>query len=727
MITGPRRPPGGGGRPGPSIGSGSGSGSRAGSGLAWRTPLPWLGGLLALYLVMPIAALLPRLGQATSGGTPGLGSALAVSAITATISSVVIAVGGIPLAYVLAKGGGRLRELLGVAVQLPLALPPLMSGILLVELVGPYSLVGRFFGGRLTDSLAGIVVAQTFVAAPFLIVAARSAFAGMDPDLADVATTLGHRPWSRFARVSQPLAAPAIRAGLLLSWLRAFGEFGATVVLAYHPYSLPVLTYVRFTGSGLSATIAPTAAALVAALVVLGLTHWWPGQWLAAMGHPRRPPIPLPGPRAGTGPSVQGPSPTDQPAAGASAMGGPLTEASAIGAGSDLEPALSFDLDTRLGSFHLRLAHPGEARHLALLGPSGAGKSLTLRALAGLLGAEVGHVQLGSVDLGGLAAEDRGVGWVPQDAALFPHLRVWEQVTFGRGADPQRAAWWLDRLGLGGLEDRRPDQLSGGQRRRVALARALAPGPRLLLLDEPSSGLDTPVRDDLRRQLRALQQQTGVTTVTVTHDPEEAALLADEVLVISEGRLLQGGPRSVVLRQPASAQVARLVGVANLHHGRLVAPCRVEAASVELAVPETHLEMGTPVSWCVRREQVEVSPLATPPGPATPAGQASPGPMPEPDLSGHSHEGTVLDVVDLGAWTEVVVRLDGDLELTGRTSLADGLRSGSRCRVSIAPEAISVWAADSARAGRSGGGDHDLSGLDDGLDGGALGQAERLG
>jgi len=672
-----------------------------------RTPLPWLAGLLALYLVVPMVALLPRLGQVRSGGTSGLGSALAVSAVTATISSVVIALGGIPLAYLLARGGGRLRDLLGVAVQLPLALPPLMSGILLVELVGPYSLVGRLFGGRLTDSLAGIVVAQTFVASPFLIVAARSAFASMDPDLVDVATTLGHGPWSRFVRVSLPLAAPGIRAGLLLSWLRAFGEFGATVVLAYHPYSLPVLTYVRFTGSGLSATVGPTAVALAAAVVVLGLTHWWPGQRLATMGLARRRSIPRPAPGGAPLPAP-GPSPLPPPgAAPVAGLGAPLPGA---GAGSDPEPALSFDLDARLGSFHLRLAHPGQARRLAVLGPSGAGKSLTLRALAGLLGPGVGHVQLGSVGLGGLAAEDRGVGWVPQDAALFPHLRVWEQVTFGRGADPQRAAWWLERLGLDGLEDRRPDQLSGGQRRRVALARALARGSSLLLLDEPSSSLDTPVRDDLRRQLRALQQQAGVTTVTVTHDPEEAALLADEVLVISQGRLLQGGPRSVVLRQPASAQVARLVGVANLHQGQIVAPSRVKTANVELAILDTGLAPGAPVSWCVRREQVAIVSLAR---------QASEGSVTEPDLRADSHEGTVQDVVDLGAWTEVVARLDGGLELSGRTSLADGLDCGARCRVTIDPEAISVWAAQggpssqvapAAPVGQSGNGYHDFSG-----------------
>ena len=154
-------------------------------------------------------------------------------------------------------------------VQLPLALPPVMAGVVLIYLVGPYTTIGSFFGGRLTGSLAGIVLAQTFVAAPFLVIAARSAFAAVEPALDDLAATLGKRPLARFLRVSLPVAAPGIRAGLLLTWLRAFGEYGATVLVAYHPYSLPVFTYVQFSGGGLPDTQAPTVLALAAAIAVV--------------------------------------------------------------------------------------------------------------------------------------------------------------------------------------------------------------------------------------------------------------------------------------------------------------------------------------------------------------------------------------------------------------------------------------------------------------------------
>ena len=215
--------------------------------------IPVLAGLLALYLAAPFLAGLTQLGAADWSGAdrPALLHALAVSVGTATAATSLIAAGGIPLGYLLARSQSRATAALGVAVQLPLALPPLTSGVLLLFLIGYASPLGRLTHGALTDSLTGIVLAETFVAAPFLIVAARSAFAAVDPALEDVAATLGHSPASIFRRVSLALGWRTILSGLLLAWLRAFGEFGATVMVAYHPTSLPVLTYVAFGSEGL--------------------------------------------------------------------------------------------------------------------------------------------------------------------------------------------------------------------------------------------------------------------------------------------------------------------------------------------------------------------------------------------------------------------------------------------------------------------------------------------
>lgn len=633
---------------------------------ALRTPLPWLAALLAIYLLSPIGAFAARLAGTPRNqlSAPGAGPALAISAETASISAVIIVVLGVPLAYLLAHPRGRAAGLLGIAVQLPIALPPLMSGILLLYIVGPYSPLGELTGGRLTDDMAGIVLAQVFVAAPFLIIAARSAFAALDPALADVAATLGHGRWSRFARVALPGASGGIGAGLLLAWLRAFGEFGATVVLAYHPYSLPVFTYVQFGSTGLTATFFPVAVSLAAAFAVLAVSHY-----VSRVRRPRRYAAGLPQPRP----------PESRPS-----------------------PHLAFDLDTRLGTFHLRVAHAARGAHLAILGPSGAGKTLTLRLLAGLAQPAGGYVRLGAdgmagagsaADLTFLPAERRGVGYLPQEASLIPHLPVWRQVTFGTGTDPALAAHWLDRLHLNGLENRLPGELSGGQRRRVALARALARDPRLLLLDEPFTGLDTPVRDELRRELRRLQRETALTTVLVTHDPDEAALLADEVLILADGRVLQAGPQRAVFAHPGSPEAARLLGIRNLHPARVVTRTCLDADGSMIEVPPLDLAPGTDVTWCIRPEDIRLA--GSPAGPAD-GRPAAPGGPAADGAPVAAHPATVTDVIHLGAVTELVLTLGNGYQVTAVQAAGGAPSPGSACNLVFPPEAVTIWAADGA-------------------------------
>ncbi len=647
------------------------------------TPLPWLGALLVLYLVVPLVAFVARLASARHGvpAAPGATHALTVSVVTATITTALVALTGVPLAYLLARSRSRLGAVVGVLVQLPLALPPLMSGILLVEVVGPYTPLGEAVGRHLTDSLAGVVLAQSFVSAPFLVVTARSAFARIDPAVLDHAATLGHRPWSRFFRVSLPMAAPGVRAGLLLTWLRAFGEYGATVVLAYHPETLPIYTYVQFSGTGLPSTEAPTALALAvaAAATTLGLVPWrrWRGRG------------------RGRGGPVAGRAPVH-----------------ALPARPGQATPVRFAIDATVGTFRLEVAHAASSTRLALLGASGAGKSLTLRAIAGLLGPGVGTVAYGETVVDGVPCEDRRLGYVPQGYGLLPHLTVWEQVCFGTGAEAPLAAHWLGRLHLSGLEHRLPAELSGGQRQRVALAQALARSPRLLLLDEPFSALDVPVRDELRGELRRLQRELFLPTVLVTHDPAEAALLADEIVVVDGGRVLQAGARADVLSAPASPVVARLVGYGNVGRGRVVAPGQVlltgevpmttagatgdppgpprdrsgpAGRQAVLGATTGTLPVGTPVTWGVRPDRVAVTawagdgpdPKGTEPGGTEPRG-TEPG-------------GTVVDVVDVGATCSTVVVLDGGVELEARSPGGDLLQPGGRCRVVVPPDAVRVW------------------------------------
>ncbi len=534
--------------------------------------LPLLAALLALYLLAPFAAGLAQVGAADWHGvdSEGLGRAALVSVASATLATGLVTLGGVPLGYLLARVPGRAMALLGFAVQLPLALPPLSSGVLLLFLLGYASPLGALAGGRLTDSFAGIVLAETFVAAPFLIIAARSAFAAIDPVLEGVAATLGHPPAAVFRRVSLPLAWRTVLAGMLLTWLRAFGEFGATVMLAYHPYSLPVYTYVAFGSQGLPAMLPILAPTLAAAVLVMAASQW--------VGVERR---------RGTGAAA-----APQPLAAAE-------PAPQLETGREGSP-LAFAFRRRLDGFTLDLAWRTSARRLAILGASGSGKSATLRLIAGLDRGEGDLLVLGGLDLACRPAHARAIAYLPQNYGLLPHLSLAEQVRFAVGADPARASHWTRRLGLTGLEARRPAALSLGQQQRVALARALARPGHLLLLDEPFSALDAPLRARLRDELLILQREIDATTILVTHDPEEAMALADELLLLEAGRVLRCGPIEAVYARPGSVAAARLMGARSVAAGIAMAADRIAVGDgAEIAVSGAALALG-PVGWTVR-------------------------------------------------------------------------------------------------------------------------------
>ncbi|MFB7933953.1 ABC transporter ATP-binding protein [Streptomyces sp. NPDC056039] len=235
-------------------------------------------------------------------------------------------------------------------------------------------------------------------------------------------------------------------------------------------------------------------------------------------------------------------------------------------------------LDTRLvverGSFRLDVAltaAPGDV--VALLGPNGAGKTTALRALAGLVPLTGGHLHLDGTDLDRMPPEARPVGVVFQDYLLFPHLSALDNVAFGprcHGATKAearaQASAWLERLGLAEHGSAKPRRLSGGQAQRVALARALATHPRLLLLDEPLAALDARTRLDVRAQLRHHLAEFEAVAVLVTHDPLDAMVLADHLVVIEDGHIVQRGTPADIARRPRTDYIAHLVGL-NLYRG----------------------------------------------------------------------------------------------------------------------------------------------------------------
>jgi molybdate/tungstate transport system permease protein len=236
----------------------------------------WLLAALALiYLVAPLIELLlaePWAQVPAALADPQALDAARVSALAATITTALVALAGVPLAYALARWRFPLRSLVTWLLFVPLVFPAVVSGIAQLLVYGPYGPVGAFFAARgieLTDSLAGVVLAQSFVAAPFAVVAARSAFEAVNPLTESVAQTLGASRWRIFWTISLPQAWGGALAGLALTWLRAFGEFGATTVLAYHPYTLPVYVYVQLTGLGTPAALPLALVALAACAIVI--------------------------------------------------------------------------------------------------------------------------------------------------------------------------------------------------------------------------------------------------------------------------------------------------------------------------------------------------------------------------------------------------------------------------------------------------------------------------
>jgi spermidine/putrescine transport system ATP-binding protein len=259
---------------------------------------------------------------------------------------------------------------------------------------------------------------------------------------------------------------------------------------------------------------------------------------------------------------------------------------------------------------------PGE--FFCLLGPSGCGKTTTLRMIAGFERPSAGRILLDSRDVSDTPPNRRNVNTVFQNYALFSHLTVAENVAFGlrftrtsKEETRNRVTQALSLVQMEEFRDRKPHQLSGGQQQRVALARALILNPSVLLLDEPLGALDAKLRKALQVELKALQEQVGVTFVYVTHDQEEALTMADRLAVMSEGRIEQVGTPREVYEEPASAYVADFLGVSNLLDARAIGTdsdgrCRVRVGDVELFASRGYTSAMGPVKVVVRPERVRV-------------------------------------------------------------------------------------------------------------------------
>ncbi len=330
-----------------------------------------------------------------------------------------------------------------------------------------------------------------------------------------------------------------------------------------------------------------------------------------------------------------------------------------------------------------------EGEFVCILGPSGCGKTTLLRIIAGLEEQDSGQIIQGGRDVSRLPPRYRDFGIVFQSYALFPNMTAAQNIAYGletrkwpRERIEARVKELLELVGLPDVGHKYPAQLSGGQQQRIALARALAPSPGLLLLDEPLSALDARVRVSLRREIKHLQRRIGVTTIFVTHDQEEALVMADRIVVMNQGRIQQVGTPEEIYRHPANPFVADFVGVMNFLRGVSKGRDLVECAGTTFRTAEPHdIPYGEPIIAAIRPEDLRVHQ------------------GPNPAMYENQIQARVTDVEFLGSY----YRLTTSINASENTSLVVeistnlwrdlGIREGSLLEMWVPPDFVRVYPA----------------------------------
>jgi len=525
-----------------------------------------------------------------NGANPEL-SPLWLSLRSASLAVLLVAPLGFACATGLRQLRGWQRGLAELAVLSPLVLPPTVVGFILLQLLGRYGPMGGLLGHvgfEIVFSWQATVLSSAVAAFPLMVRSALASLEQIDGALPQVARSLGASESRILRQIVLPLAMPGLVAGVSLSFARALGEFGTTLMLAGNipgqTQTLPLAIFAAVDAGETGLAWFWTLLVLLlngCCLLVMQLFE------TRANRHP-------PGRNQlwGVGRRLGRVAWTLRRRASPLAS----QDTSSMNQGGPASPFfLKVDLNHQLGPFALQLAFSSSSRRLGILGASGAGKSQLLRCLAGLETPQWGRIELNgrvlfdSESKINLPLQRRRIGLVVQHYALFPHLNVAENVGFSLSRLPpeqrqERVRHQLERVGLRELGHRYPSQLSGGQQQRIALARALASEPDLLLLDEPFSAQDTYRRRHLQQQLADLLQDCQVPALLVTHDLEEAYRLSDDLLVINQGKLLAHGPKHEVFDQPQDLVVAQLSGCKNFSRVRPLSPTTLWAMDWQLEI-----------------------------------------------------------------------------------------------------------------------------------------------
>lgn len=520
----------------------------------------WVVGLAAVgigYLVVPLIVMGGRTPWDAMWATLGQRSsidALWLSVRTCFAALVIDLILGIPLAVMLSGSWPGVR-IARVLVALPLSLPPVVAGLALLTVFGRRGVIGPWLesiGWQVAFSTTAVVLAQVFVSLPFLVVTLEAALRTRSQALEETAAGLGAGPTRVLMTVTLPLVAPALIRGSCLALARCLGEFGATLTFAGSlqgtTRTLPLQIYLARESDPDEALVLGMLLIIVAGAIV-------------AVTEGRRTPT-------STEPVVD-----DDPDADA------LPQSAHPVSGVDGGVSVMVDGTIVDRNWRVRLTiSPGQV--VAVMGHNGAGKSTLADVLAGRLALDSGSVRIGDREVDGpggyVRASNRRVAMVGQQPNVFGHMSVLANVAYplrSRGLDrptaDARAQEQLRLFGISHLAGRRGARLSGGQAAKVALARALVAQPDLLILDEPTAALDVQATAQVNRVLHRRLRELSTTTIFITHDPLEALELADQLVVLEDGRVSESGSPAQLLRSPTGRFTAQLAGL-NVVSGPVV-------------------------------------------------------------------------------------------------------------------------------------------------------------
>ncbi len=508
-------------------------------------------------------------------------SPLWISLKTASVATVFAWIAGIAVAEVMFSYQGKGKGLIDGILTLPLVLPPIVMGFLLLLLLGRNSPIGQGlqqWGISIIFSWQATVIASTVVAFPLMYKTTLAAFEQIKKDLINCARTLGANENRIFWQIVLPLSWRGIVSGTILTFARALGEFGATLMLAGSipgkTQTMPLAIYFAAEAGNMEEALIWVIILVAIALGVIVTINYWSDtdDWFEQL--------------------------SDRLAASAISRWSLIisrwfsvfqsTHHIQTQNQSSFNQQLILDIDKDLPSFSLSTTLNANNKPLGILGASGSGKSMTLRCIAGLETPSRGRIALNGRILFdsdkniNLPCRQRRIGFVFQNYALFPHMRVARNIGFGLQHLPkeerrQQVQKYIDLMQLQGLEKRYPHQLSGGQQQRVALARALAIEPEAILLDEPLSALDNYLRSQIEQLLADVFANYQGVMLLVTHKLEEAYRVCEDLVILDRGQVIGAGYKEDIFRHPPNFKVAQLTECKNFSRLQIIDPYHIKA------------------------------------------------------------------------------------------------------------------------------------------------------